>query len=68
MRISQLPEPLECLQNPLDLLGAFVVLPAEQGGELFGGGGGIGADELAEDGDLIRQAVGPGKRRRRIVD
>ena len=64
----QLPQPFERLQNPLDLLGAFLVLAAEVGGEGFGGGVGIGADELAEDGDLLRQAVGPGERGGGIVD
>jgi hypothetical protein len=58
-----LPQPLERLQNPLDLLGAFLVLTAEVGGEGFGGGDGVGGEELADEGDLIREAVGPGKKR-----
>jgi hypothetical protein len=33
---SQLPQSLQLLQNPLDLLGAFLVLAAEEGGEKFG--------------------------------
>ena len=63
----QLPQPLERLQNPLDLLGAFLVFPAEVGGEGFGGGRHdilvVVADELAEEGDLLGEAVGPGEER-----
>ena len=35
-RHSQLPQPLERLQNPLDLLGAFLVFATEIGGKRFG--------------------------------
>ena len=63
LSVSQLPQPLERFPNPLDLLGAFLVFPAEVGGEGFGGGVGIGADELAEEGDLLGEAVGPGEER-----
>jgi hypothetical protein len=55
---SQLPQPFQRLQNPLDLLGAFLVLPAEEARQGLGvmRSGDIpvaGADELAEDGDLL---------------
>jgi hypothetical protein len=62
----KLPQPLERFQNPLDLLAAFFVFAAEEGGERFGiiRSGDIplaGGDELAEDGDLLGEAIGPGE-------
>ena len=63
---SQLPQPLERLQNPFNLLGAFFVLAAEEGGEDIGvirSGDTLvaGSDELAEEGDLVGETVGPGR-------
>ena len=66
-----MPQPPERLQDPLDLFAAFFVLPAEQGRQGFGVGSYdtlvASADDFTEDGDLIRQAVGPGNGRRGIV-
>ena len=59
----QLAEAFQRLQNPLDLLVAFLVLAAEMVGEGFGVRSYdtlvAGGDELAEDGDLLGEAVGP---------
>jgi hypothetical protein len=57
---SHLPQAPQRFQNPLDLLGASFVLAVEAGGEGFGGGGGIGGEELADECDLIGEAVRPG--------
>ena len=60
---SQLPQALERLQNSFDLLAAFLVLPAEEGGEGFGIRSYdtlvVTGDELANDGDLVGEAVWP---------
>ena len=57
--------PVQRLQNPFDLLGAFFVLPTEVGGERFGMRSNdlivVVADEFADDGNLIGKAVGPGR-------
>ena len=50
-------------ENALDLLGAFLVFAAETSGKLLRGGGGVGGEELADQGDLIGEAVGPGNGR-----
>jgi len=70
---SQLPQPLQRFQNPFDLLDAFFVLSAEERRERFGiirSGDTLvaGANELAEDGDLVGEALGPLERRRGIFD
>jgi len=63
--ILQLPQPLQRFQNPLDLFGAFLVLPAEEARQGFGVRSYdtlvVTADELAEEGDLVGEAVGPGE-------
>ena len=56
---SQLPQTLERLQYPLDLVAALFVFAAEMGGEVFGIGRAVG-EELAEQGDLVRQPFRPG--------
>ena len=60
---SQLPQPLQRFQDSLDLVGAFFVFAAEEGGEGFGIRSYdtlvVSADEFAEDGDLVGEAVGP---------
>lgn len=54
--LSYLSQTTQGLDDPLDLPGAFGVLAAEVCGELFGGGGGVGEEELADEGDLVREA------------
>jgi hypothetical protein len=46
-------------QDAFDLLGAFGAFSAKAGGELLGRGGGVGGEELAEEGDLVGETVGP---------
>jgi hypothetical protein len=64
---AKLPQPFQRLQNPLDLLGAFLVLAAEQARQGLGVRSYdtlvVTGDELANDDDLIRQAIGPGRER-----
>ena len=70
--LSHLPQPPERFQNPLDLVGAFLVLAAEVGGEGFGIWSGdtfvVTGDEFADEGDLLGEAVGPGEEGRGIDD
>jgi len=56
---SHMPEASERFEDAGDLLGAFGAFAAEAGGESFGAGGGVGSEELAKEGDLIRETVGP---------
>jgi hypothetical protein len=56
-----LPEPAQRLDDALDLLGAFGVLAAKAGGELFGGRGGVGGEELTDEGDLGGEPFRPGQ-------
>ena len=56
-----MPEAAERFEDAGDLVGAFGAFAAEAGGEVFGAGGGVGGEELAQEGDLIGEAVGPGQ-------
>ena len=56
-----MPETTERFEDSADLVGAFRAFAAEAGGEVFGAGGGVGGEELAKEGDLIGEAVGPGQ-------
>ena len=60
--IGDVPQRLEGGEDGGDLIGALLVLAAEAGGEGFGVLA-DGGQELAEDGDLVGQAVGPGRER-----
>lgn len=55
-----MPEATEGFEDAFDLLGALGRFAAEAGGEGFGGGGGIGGEELADQRDLLGEAGGPG--------
>ena len=52
-------EAAERFEDAGDLVGAFRAFAAEVGGEGFGAGGGVGGEELADEGDLFGEAGGP---------
>jgi hypothetical protein len=58
---SHMPEASERFEDAGDLLGAFGAFAAEAGRESFRAGGGVGGEELADEGDLIGESVGPGQ-------
>ena len=56
-----MPEAAERFEDAGDLLSAFGAFAAEAGREVFGAGGGVGGEKLAQEGDLIGEAVGSGQ-------
>lgn len=54
--MSQAPEGFK---DAFDLFGALGGFSAEMGREGFGGGGGVGGEKLADQGDLLGESVGP---------
>ena len=59
-RVLQLPQSPEYFEDVGDLLGAFGVLFAEEGGEGFGVGA-VGGDLFLDEGDLGGEGFGPGE-------
>lgn len=60
MLVLYLPEVAEGFEDALDLGDALGAFAAELGGERFGGGGGVGAEKLPDESDLLGEAWGPG--------